>query len=124
MSEQTTSRSVRARMKRRRSTEKVWKAVVFFTGLFFIVLGLALAVLPGPLTIPPVLLGLWIWSTEFEPAQRLLDRFQEKAKQGWEDVKEHPIRAGLITVVGFAGLIAFFVMGGPGWITDKVSGIF
>jgi hypothetical protein len=39
---------------------------VFMMGLLFIALGLALAVLPGPLTIPPVLLGLWIWSTEFK----------------------------------------------------------
>jgi hypothetical protein len=124
MSDQATSRSVRARMKRRRSTEKVWQAIVFFAGLFFIVLGGVLVIFPGPLTIPPILLGLWIWATEFEPAERLLDRFQEKAKQGWEEVKEHPIRAGLITAAGIAGLVVFLVMGGPGWVTDKITGLF
>jgi hypothetical protein len=43
---------------------------VFLAGLLCIAAGVALSVLPGPLTIPPVLLGLWIWSTEFDWAQR------------------------------------------------------
>ena len=41
------------------------RAGIFVLGLLFILGGLALAVLPGPLTIPLVLLGLWVWSWEF-----------------------------------------------------------
>src|SRR3954467_14277365 len=43
-----------------------WGVGVFLAGLAGVALGFALAVRPGPLTIPPVLLGLWVWSTEFE----------------------------------------------------------
>ena len=42
-----------------------YRVAVFVAGLVCIAGGLALSVLPGPLTIPPVLLGLWLWSTEF-----------------------------------------------------------
>jgi hypothetical protein len=50
-------------------------------GLLFILLGLALAALPGPLTIPPILVGLYIWSTEFAWAGRLLERAKRSARE-------------------------------------------
>ena len=40
------------------------------------------SVLPGPLTIPPVLLGLWIWSTEFEWAHRFFAAVQGEGQGG------------------------------------------
>jgi hypothetical protein len=123
MGRQSTS-GVRHRLRTKRSTAHVWRVIVFLTGLLFILLGVVLVVLPGPLTIPPILFGLWIWSTEFEAAERLVDRFQEKAKEGWEDVKRHPVRAGLVTGFGLVGLVVFLVAGGPGWITGKVSDVF
>ena len=112
---------MRHRIRARRSTLHAWRVIVFVTGLLFILLGLALVVLPGPLTIPPILLGLWIWSTEFEAAERLVEHFGKKAKEGWEDVKRHPVRAGLVTSTGLLFLAAFLVFGGPGWVTGKVS---
>jgi uncharacterized membrane protein YbaN (DUF454 family) len=75
---------------------------VFVLGLLFIVLGVALAVLPGPLTIPPVLLGIWIWSTEFRFAERLLESFKRKANEAWEHAKAHRISSTLITTAGLA----------------------
>ena len=45
------------------------RIVVFVAGLLLILLGLVLIVLPGPLTIPPILLGVWLWSREFEFAR-------------------------------------------------------
>lgn len=80
------------------------KVIVFVVGLLFILLGLALAALPGPLTIPPILLGLYIWSTEFAWADRLLDRARRSALETWEKAKEKPVLTGLITT---SGLIAF-----------------
>lgn len=80
------------------------KVIVFFAGLFFILLGIALAAFPGPLTIPPILLGLYIWSTEFAWADRLLDRAKRSALEAWEKAKEKPVVTALITV---SGLIAF-----------------
>ena len=82
------------------------KAIVFVSGLLFILLGLALAALPGPLTIPPILLGLYIWSTEFAWADRLLDRAKAAAEDAWESAKRRPVITGLVT---FGGLVAFGV---------------
>ena len=62
----------------------------------FIAGGLALAVLPGPLTIPPVLIGLWIWSSEFAFAQRFFDAFKEKADEAWEQPSAHPVSSAAI----------------------------
>ena len=82
------------------------KAIVFVAGLLFILLGLALAALPGPLTIPPILVGLYIWSTEFAWAERLLDRAKRSAQEAWENAKRRPLITGVVTV---SGLIAFGV---------------
>ena len=82
------------------------KVIVFVAGLLFILLGIALAALPGPLTIPPILLGLYIWSTEFAWADRLLDRARASAQEAWEKAKKRPVVTGVVTV---AGLIAFGV---------------
>lgn len=82
------------------------KVIVFCAGLFFILLGLALAALPGPLTIPPILLGLYIWSTEFAWADRLLDRAKRSALEAWEKAKQRPLVTALVTT---SGLIAFAV---------------
>lgn len=82
------------------------KVIVFVAGLLFILLGLALAALPGPLTIPPILLGLYIWSTEFAWADRLLDRARASAQEAWEKAKQKPVVTAVVT---FAGVIAFAV---------------
>lgn len=82
------------------------KAIVFVSGLLFILLGLALAALPGPLTIPPILVGLYIWSTEFAWAERLLDRAKRSAQEAWEKAKGRPVLTGLVTL---SGLVAFGV---------------
>jgi hypothetical protein len=75
---------------------------VFVAGLVFIALGFALAVLPGPLTIPPVLLGLWIWSTEFRFAERFFDAFKAKAQEAWGHAKRRPASSAAITIGGLA----------------------
>jgi hypothetical protein len=91
---------------------QAYRLGIFVLGLAFIALGVALAVLPGPLTIPPVLLGLYIWSTEFRFAEKLFDRFQEKAKEAWEHAKKKPKSSAAITVGGLilAG-VAFWAVG-------------
>ena len=94
--------SWRERMKSTRGSAQVWRAGVFVVGLLFVLLGLALTVLPGPLTIPPVLVGLWVWSTEFEWARRIFVGFQRKAREAWEHAREHPVSSAAITVGGLA----------------------
>ena len=79
-----------------------YRVGVFVAGLLCIALGFALAVLPGPLTIPPVLLGLWIWSTEFRFAERFFDSFKRKGREAWTHAKAHPTSSAAITIGGLA----------------------
>jgi hypothetical protein len=81
------------------------KAVVLVVGLAFILLGLALIALPGPLTIPPILFGLWIWSTEFRWAVRLLDRAKDSAHRALEEARRRPVMTGLATGSGIVALV-------------------
>ena len=93
---------LRARLRANPATHQVWRVGVFVAGLLFVALGVALAVLPGPLTIPPVLVGLWIWSTEFAWAKRFFTSFKRKASDAWTHAKAHPASSALITVGGLA----------------------
>jgi uncharacterized membrane protein YbaN (DUF454 family) len=90
--------------------ELIVRVTVFVLGAAFIGLGLALSVLPGPLTIPPVLLGLVIWSLEFEFAQKWLDRLEAPAQQAWEAAKANPWKTGVMSGLGLAAAIVVSVM--------------
>jgi hypothetical protein len=50
-----------------------------------------------PLTIPPILLGLWIWSTEFAWADRQLER--AKARVAWPGTtqRRRPVLSAVVT---------------------------
>ncbi len=76
------------------------KAVALLIGLTLIAMGFVLVVLPGPLTIPPVLLGLYILSLEFVWADRLLDRAKDNGREAWGSARQQPVRSTLITVGG------------------------
>lgn len=103
--------SWRARMRSKPGLGHAYRAAVFLLGLLFIALGVALAVLPGPLTIPPVLLGLYIWSTEFQFAHKIFESFKHKAQEALSHAKRHPVSSSLITVGGLvaAGFAAWAV---------------
>jgi hypothetical protein len=92
--------SRRERIRSKPGLAQAYRVGVFLVGLLFIVLGVALAVLPGPLTIPPVLLGLWIWSTEFRFARRLFESFKRQAREAWAHAKRHPVSSAFITIGG------------------------
>ena len=66
-----------------RVVRQAYRMIVLVVGVSIVGLGLVLAVLPGPWTIPLVLLGLAILATEFMWARQLLQRakgYAEKAK--------------------------------------------
>ena len=94
----------RARIRRTPGGALVLKLAVFVVGLLFILLGIALAALPGPLTIPPILLGVWIWSSEFAWAERLFDRAKASAQEAWEKAKRRPVVSALVTVSGLVAV--------------------
>jgi hypothetical protein len=95
-------RGWKARARRTPGGATAVKVTVFVVGLLFILLGLAFAALPGPLTIPPILLGVWIWSTEFAWADRLLERAKRSAQEAWDQARRRPVVTGLVTVSGLA----------------------
>ena len=104
--------SFRERVHRNSQIALAWRIGVFVVGLLCVALGVALAVLPGPLTIPPVLLGLWIWSTEFAWAARFFATFRRKASDAWAHAKQHPVSSLAITVGGLvAAGVAFWAVG-------------
>jgi uncharacterized membrane protein YbaN (DUF454 family) len=79
------------------------RVVLFVAGLLLIVTGLVLIVLPGPLTIPPILLGLWLWSLEFEFARRWLHPMKVKGAIAWEQARHAPVRTTVVSVLGLVG---------------------
>jgi len=113
--------SRRDRIRSRPGAAQAWRVGVFLAGLLCIVLGFALAVLPGPLTIPPVLLGLWIWSTEFDWARRFFLGFKQKAKAAWAHAKQNPVSSTLITVGGLAAAAAAFWAVGHFHLVDRLK---
>jgi hypothetical protein len=100
------------------------KAVVLVVGGVFIALGAALIVLPGPLTIPPVLLGLYIWSTEFSWAERLRLRTAAHGRVAWAATKRRPVHAAAVTSAGLAALVAALMAGSRYSLVDRVTGVF
>ena len=101
----------RARVRRTPLGAQLLKLAVFVVGLLFILLGLALAALPGPLTIPPILLGVWIWSSEFAWAERLFERAKKSAQEAWDNAKRRPVVSALVTGSGLvAAGVAFYLV--------------
>jgi len=94
--------SFRARMRSNPAVRPFWRATVFILGLLSIAAGFALVVLPGPLTIPPIVLGLWIWSTEFAWAQRFWAKGKKQGQEAWAHAKKHPVSSTIGTVAGLA----------------------
>ena len=84
-------------------TRTVRRVVLFVAGLLLILIGLALIVLPGPLTIPPILLGVWLWSLEFEFARHWLRPIKKQGSQAWDTAREKPVHTGVVTVLGLVG---------------------
>jgi hypothetical protein len=96
------------------------QAVVLVAGLAFVLLGFALVALPGPLTIPPILLGLWIWSTEFRWADRWLDRAKDSARRALDEARRRPVLTGLATGSGVVALAVGIYVSTRYQLVDRV----
>lgn len=114
----------RARLRATRVGSWALKAGVLLVGAFFIALGLVLVVLPGPLTIPPVLLGLYVWSTEFDWAERLRVRAAERARVAWQASRRRPVHATAATASGLLLLAAGVLALRRYDVVDRVMGAF
>ena len=72
-----------------RSTKRI---VIFVVGVALVLLGVALIPLPGPFSIPLMLLGLAVLATEYVWAERILDTVKDKAKKASEVAKRSIFR--------------------------------
>ena len=116
----------RARLRKTKGGRALLRALVLLVGALFVGLGLVLVVLPGPLTIPPILLGVYIWSTEFDWAERLRERAVRSAQEAWEQVKRRPLISAVATGGGLIAVIAgFFVVRryGVAGMVDRALGV-
>lgn len=122
--ERMTPLRLRARVRRLPAGELIVRSVVFLLGAAFIVLGIVLVVLPGPLTIPPILVGLAIWSLEFDFAKSLLDRASGEAQRAWDQAKLHPWRTAAVTGSGLALLVVGLVLVARFELLDRAVALF
>ncbi|HEY5248171.1 MAG TPA: TIGR02611 family protein [Dermatophilaceae bacterium] len=104
----------------------IYRILVGLVGLAIVALGLILVPFPGPGWVI-VFVGLAVWASEFEWAQRLLHRAKNTLKT-WNDlVKVQPWWVkGLVLLLTIAAVAAIFwllflISGVPGYFPDIVE---
>lgn len=112
---------LRDRLRKLPAGDLIVHGTIFVLGLAFILLGFAFIVLPGPLTIPPILVGLLIWSLEFDFAEKWLDKAKEQAQEAWDYAKAHPWRTGLVTGGGTVAVVVGAVAASRYGLVDHVK---
>lgn len=116
----------RARIKSRRWSRLLYRGIVFVLGLGIVVLGLFLVPLPGP-GWAIVFVGVAIWASEFEAAQRLLTWAKGVLSvwnrwlmaQAWWVKALVALATAVLVALVFWGLFA--LSGVPGWLPDPVE---
>jgi hypothetical protein len=115
---------LRDRIRRLPAGEVIVHTAVFLLGAAFIALGFALVVLPGPLTIPPIIVGLLIWSLEFDFAEKWLRSAQDRAQAAWDQAKARPWTTGVVSGGGILGAVVLAVFAVRGdWIPRLLDSI-
>lgn len=101
----------------------VYRFAVGVAGLFLILAGLATGWLPGPGGIPLILLGLAVWSSEFQWAHRLMLRFKALLKRylAWPRSRQVLFWVVFFLVCALAGYSYMLVLGVPGWLPNFVE---
>jgi uncharacterized protein (TIGR02611 family) len=106
----------RARIRANAQSYLIYRWVVFFVGLTIVSIGLVLVPLPGPGWFI-VIIGLLIWASEFDRAQRLLDFVRDKvtAWNAWVLTQNWLVRA-LLGALTFAFVLLIV------WAVVRLSG--
>ena len=101
----------------------VYRVAVGIAGLVLIALGFVTGPIPGPGGIPLVLLGLAIWSSEFEWAHRLmmLLKAQLHSFRQWSRRKQVLFWVVFFSCCGLIGYLYVSLIGVPGWMPDPVT---
>ncbi len=99
---------------------RIYRVAVGIAGLLLLCLGLVTGPLPGPGGIPLVLLGLAIWSSEFEWAYRLRQRFKAEIKKfrAWPTSRKVAFWLIFFVVCAGFGYTYLVVLGPPFWMPE------
>jgi len=110
----------RAKIRRSPYQLRAYRILVALVGLFFVALGCVSGPLPGPGGIPLVLLGLAIWSSEFEWAYKLRQRFKAEIRKfrGWSTGKKLAFWVVFFAACGCLGYSYLLLLGVPFWMPD------
>jgi hypothetical protein len=102
---------------------RIYRLLVAVAGLLLVCLGFISGPLPGPGGIPLVLLGLAIWSSEFEWAHQLMMLFKAQLHR-YHLLRPHWKIACWLIFFSCCGLIGYsylVVLGAPGWLPDNLA---
>jgi uncharacterized protein (TIGR02611 family) len=115
----------RRRIRQNRRQLAVYRVGVAIAGLLLICLGFVSGPLPGPGGIPLVLLGLAIWSSEFEWAYNLMQWFKGLLHryQAWSRRRQVLFWVAFFAVCGSLGYSYMLVTGVPGWLPTSVENV-
>jgi len=101
---------------------RIYRSLVAVAGLLLVCLGFISGPIPGPGGIPLVLLGLAIWSSEFEWAHQLMMWFMAQLHR-YQRLSPHWKIACWLIFFGCCALIGYsylLVLGAPGWLPDSL----
>jgi uncharacterized protein (TIGR02611 family) len=102
---------------------RIYRSLVALAGLLLVCLGFVSGPIPGPGGIPLVLLGLAIWSSEFEWAHQLMMWFKAQLHR-YHQLSPHWKIACWVVFFICCGLIGYsylLVLGAPGWLPDNLT---
>ena len=101
----------------------VYRVGVAIAGLLLVCLGCISGPIPGPGGIPLVLLGLAIWSSEFEWANRLMGVFKVQLHRyrAWPRSRQVLFWVAFVAVCGALGYTYMLVLGVPGWLPGPIE---
>jgi uncharacterized protein (TIGR02611 family) len=101
----------------------LYRIAVGLFGLILIALGLVSGPLPGPGGIPLVLLGLAVWSSEFEWAHQLMMLFKKQLHRysGWPRATKGAFWVGFFACCGLIGYVSLLALGIPRWVPGSVD---
>lgn len=116
----------RRRIRANPRSARIYRIAVGVIGLLVVVIGIVLLPFPGPGWLI-IFLGLGIWASEFEWAQRLLSwvRNQVEAwwnyldRKGWWAKALAGVATAVVVLLIFWGLFA--LSGVPGWFPETVK---
>lgn len=107
----------RHRIRDNPATHRLYRIAVGVLGLVLVSGGLLLVPLPGPGWLI-VIIGIAVWATEFERAQRLLD-FVKRRVRAWEDWMRHQPRY----VQAAVALATFAFVASVVWLSLRLVGV-